>query len=94
MTRRRRAHVSTDDLEQALDYLEGLIVILDDFAESNRGRDSSDELAVKLENMDSQGGNWRRLRYQVGAGAGWRVIADEVAELRRSLLSSYTDAAL
>ena len=94
MTRSRRAHVFTDDLEQALDYLEGLIVILDDFAESNRGRDTSDELAVKLENMDSHGGNWKRLRYQAGVGAGWRDIAGEVGEVRRNLLRGYAEAAL
>lgn len=94
MPRSRRAHISTDDLEQTLDYLEGLVVILEEFAATDRGRDRPDELALKLENMDSQGGNWATLRDQAGAGAGWRVIAEQVAELRRRLLVGYTEAAL
>ncbi len=94
MPRSRRAHVSTDDLEQALDYLDGLLVILKEFDETRRGRDSADGLLLKLEDMDSQGGNWAPLRYQTGAGAGWGEVAGNVAELRRRLLESYAEAAL
>jgi hypothetical protein len=94
MPRSRRAHVSTDDLEQALDYLDGLLVILKEFDETRRGRDSADGLLLKLEDMDSQGGNWAPLRYQTGAGAGWHEIAANVAELRRRLLEGYAEAAL
>jgi hypothetical protein len=94
MPRSRRAHVSTDDLEQALDYLDGLLVILKEFDETRRGRDSADGLLLKLEGMDSQGGNWAPLRYQTGAGAGWHEVAGNVAELRRRLLEGYAEAAL
>ena len=94
MPRSRRAHVSTDDLEQALDYLDGLLVILKEFDETRRGQDSADGLLLKLEDMDSQGGNWAPLRYQTGAGAGWHEVAEDVAELRRRLLESYAEAAL
>ena len=94
MARSRRAHVATDDLEQALDYLEGLILILEEFAETNRGRDRPDSLLLRLENMDSQGGNWAGLRYQTGAGAGWDQVARQVGDLRRRLLEGYTEAAL
>lgn len=94
MARSRRAHISTDDLEQALDYLEGLVVILDQFHQDKRGRDDADPLLQSLENMDSQGGNWAPLRYQIGAGSGWQDVAENVAALRRRLLEGYTEAAL
>jgi hypothetical protein len=94
MPRSRRAHISTDDLEQALDYLEGLVMILEEFAETSRGRDRPDGLALRLENMDSQGGNWATLRYQIGVGAGWDELAGQVTELRRRLLEGYAEAAL
>ena len=94
MPRSRRAHVSTDDLEQALDYLDGLVVILREFDERQRGRDGADSLLRKLEDMDSQGGNWAPLRYQTGGGAGWQEVAAGVADLRRRLLEGYAEAAL
>jgi hypothetical protein len=94
MPRSRRAHVSTDDLEQALDYLDGLVVILREFDERQRGRDGADGLLRKLEDMDSQGGNWTPLRYQTGGGAGWQEVAASVADLRRRLLEGYAEAAL
>jgi hypothetical protein len=94
MTHSSRAHVWTADLEQALDYLEGLALILDQLADEGRGRDRDDDLLQRLENMDSQGGNWEPLRYQTGEGAGWRTVSDNVADLRRRLLEPYTEAAL
>ena len=94
MTHSSRAHVWTRDLEQALDYLEGLGLILDQLAEEGRGRDREDELLQRLEDMDSQGGNWEPLRYQTGEGTGWRAISENVSELRRRLLEPYAEAAL
>ena len=94
MPRSQRAHVSTNDLEQALDYLDGLVLILEEFADTNRGRDRPDGLVLRLEDMDSQGGNWATLRYQIGVGAGWREIVGQVVELRQRLLEGYTEAAL
>lgn len=94
MPRSRRAHVSTDDLEQALDYLDGLMVILREFDARQRGRDGADGLLRQLEDMDSQGGNWAPLRYQTGGGTGWQEVAASVADLRRRLLEGYAEAAL
>ena len=94
MSRSSRAHVWTDDLEQALDYLEGLAVILERFDTGGRGRDRNDDLLRALQDMDSLGGNWQPLRYQVGEGAGWRSVAETVTELRRRLLESFSEAVL
>ena len=94
MARSRRAHISTEDLEQALDYLEGLVVILDHFHHEKRGRDDADDLSLSLENMDSLGSNWARLRYQTAEGTGWQQVAEDIAALRRRLLEDYTEAAL
>jgi hypothetical protein len=90
----REAHVKTQDLEEALDYLEGLIIILESFHKEDRGRNAVDALLTDLQNMDSQGMNWEPLRYQAGAGKGWQFVAENVAGLRRRLLEGYTDAAL
>jgi hypothetical protein len=89
-----RARISTNDLEEALDYLEGLVVILDHFDTERRGMDNPDPLLESLENMDSQGRNWAPLRYQIGVGSGWQFVAENVAALRRRLLEDYTEAAL
>jgi hypothetical protein len=94
MARSRRAHIATDDLEQALDYLEGLVLILDHFHHEKRGRDNADPLLQNLENMDSHGGNWAPLRNQSGAGLGWQHVGENVAALRRRLLEDYTEAVL
>ena len=88
------ANVRTTDLEEALDYLEGLSVIMRFFDESGRGREGRDMLLEGLQVMDSGGMNWEPLRYQVGAGHGWSSIADNVDELRRRLLEGFADAAL
>ena len=91
---RPRARISTADLEEALDYLEGLVVILDHFANERRGMDKPDTLLESLESMDSQGNNWEPLRYQTGAGSGWQFVAENVAALRQRLLEDYTEASL
>jgi hypothetical protein len=88
------AKVKTTDLEQALDYLEGLSFIMRSFAESSRGREGRDMLLEGLEAMDSGAMSWEPLRYQAVAGHGWADIADDVDELRRRLLEGFADAAL
>jgi hypothetical protein len=88
------AKVRTTDLEEALDYLEGLSVIMRSFDESGRGREGRDMLLEGLQAMDSEGRNWEPLRYQAGDGQGWILIAGNVDELRRRLLEGYANAAL
>jgi hypothetical protein len=88
------AKVKTTDLEEALDYLEGLSVIMRSFDESGRGREGRDMLLEELRAMDSEGMNWEPLRYQPSDGQGWILIANSVDDLRRRLLEGYADAAL
>jgi hypothetical protein len=88
------ARVKTTDLEKALDYLEGLSVIMRFFDESDLGREGRDMLPERLQAMDSAAMNWEPLNYQPVAGQGWTLIADTVDELRQRLLEGYSDAAL
>ena len=88
------AKVRSTDLEEALDYLEGLSVIMRFFDESERGREGRDMLLEELRAMDSAGTNWDALRYQPVAGQGWLMIAGHVDECRRRLLEGFADAAL
>jgi len=88
------AKIKTTDLEQALDYLEGLSFIMRSFDESSRGREGRDILLEGLQAMDSGAMSWKPLRHQAAAGQGWAVIADHVDELRRRLLEGFADAAL
>jgi hypothetical protein len=88
------AKIRTSDLEQALDYLEGLSFIMRSFDEDNRGREGRDMLLEGLQAMDSGAMSWEPLRHQAATGQGWAVIADHVDELRRRLLEGFADAAL
>src|SRR5665647_518559 len=88
------AKIKTTDLEQALDYLEGLSFIMRSFDESSRGREGRDILLEGLQAMDSGAMSWKPLRHQAAAGQGWADIADHVDELRRRLLEGFADAAL
>jgi hypothetical protein len=88
------AKIKTTDLEQALDYLEGLSFIMRSFDESHRGCNSRDMLLEGLEAMDSGAMSWEPLRLQAVAGRGWADIAGQVDELRRRLLEGFADAAL
>ena len=88
------AKIRTTDLEQALDYLEGLSFIMHSFDESHRGCDSRDMLLEGLEAMDSGAMSWEPLRLQAVSGRGWADIAGQVDELRRRLLEGFADAAL
>jgi len=89
---KRIATVRTDDLEEALDYLEGLVLILSAFHSGHEGLDQRPGLLAALQSMDSHGMNWEPLRY--GPNMGWRFLATNVASLRERLLEGYTDAAL
>jgi len=88
------AKIKTTDLEQALDYLEGLSVIMRSFDEDSRGREGRDMLLEGLQAMDSGAMSWEPLRHQAAADQGWAVIGDHVDELRRRLLEGFADAAL
>ena len=88
------AKIKTTDLEQALDYLEGLSFIMRSFDEDSRGREGRDMLLEGLRALDSGAMSWDHLRHQAAAGQGWAVIADHVDELRRRLLEGFADAAL
>ena len=88
------AKIKTTDLEQALDYLEGLSFIMRSIDESSRGREGRDILLEGLQAMDSGAMSWKPLRHQVAAGQGWADITDHVDELRRRLLEGFADAAL
>ena len=88
------AKIKTTDLEQALDYLEGLSFIMRSFAESSRGSEGRDMLLEGLEAMDSGAKSWEPLHYQAAAGEGWADIADHIDELRRRLLGGFANAAL
>ena len=88
------AKIKTTDLEQALDYLEGLSFIMRSFDEDSRGREGRDMLLEGLQAMDSGAMSGEPLRHQASAGQGWAVIADHIDELRRRLLEGFADAAL
>lgn len=88
---RPSAQVATDDLEMALDYLEGLVLILREF---DRRETHEQPLAEALMKMDSHGMNWETLRYQATTRQGWSDVALNVETLRERLLEGYADAAL
>jgi hypothetical protein len=90
----KNATVRTVDLAEALDYLEGLIVILRFFHDEERGSRESDELLDQLQAVHGFGMKWEPLRYQSGVGQGWSYAADNVAALRERLLEGYANAAL
>jgi hypothetical protein len=89
-----KATVRTADLEAALDYLDGLVTILQTFHAEQRGRREHDELLSQLQARQGIGMRWEPLRYQQGVGSGWEFVARNVEELREHLLGPYTEAAL
>jgi hypothetical protein len=88
------AKVRTADLEEALDYLEGLLVILRQFHDGAPDHDQRAQLVVALMSMDSHGMNWEPLRYEAGVGMGWAYMAENVGQLRERLMEGYGNAAL
>lgn len=88
------ATVRTADLEEALDYLEGLHLILATLDQHGIRNDMEERLAESLGTMDSHGMNWEPLRYQPVDRQGWGYVAANVANLRDRLLEGYADAAL
>lgn len=89
-----QAIVSTEDLASALDYLDGLVVILERLAEQGVGRGAPSPLLNALQGMDSGEMSWEPLRYQATDGQGWTYVAENVRDLRERLLSNYGEAAL
>lgn len=90
----QNATVRTADVRQALDFLDGLELILRVFDERSAGEDVRPALLAALQSMDSEGHNWEPLRYGGGPAQGWRFVGRNVADLRSRLVQSYGDAAL
>ncbi|HET7068302.1 MAG TPA: hypothetical protein VFI21_11945 [Nocardioides sp.] len=89
------ATVRTEDLGHALDYLEGLQLILETLHKERRGREESDDIVDQLHALDGYyPTSWDPIRYQFGVGQGWSYVAHNVGELRARLLEGYSDAAL
>ena len=78
----------------ALDYLDGLVVILERLAEQGVGRGAPSPLLNALQGMDSGEMSWEPLRYQATDGQGWAYVAENVRDLRERLLDNYGEAAL
>lgn len=74
-------------LEEALSYLEGLEIILEEFHVQERGKDETDRLVVNLENLGTS--NWEPIRYQHGPGQGWHYLHENISQLRGQLKSDY-----
>ena len=91
---KREATVPTVDLEAAINYLEGLEVILRRFHVERRGVEDGDELVRELERLEDAVYEWAPLRYQLEGGQGWSFVAESLAELRHRLVERYGDAAL
>jgi hypothetical protein len=92
----QRAVVRTEDLEAALDFLEGLLLISETLATPEHSHGAGRQLAAALLSMDEQSYamSWQPLRYEEGTGLGWEFIARNVGELRQRLLEGYANAAL
>lgn len=88
------ATVPTEDLASALDYLDGLVVLLELLADRREAKDASSKLLTALQTMDSAEMSWEPLRYQRGVGMGWTYVAENIRELRERLLTNYGEAAL
>ncbi len=86
--------VPLDQLEAAINYLEGLEVILRHLHEERRGVEDDDPLIAKLEALDFAVGEWSPLRYQDHIGTGWEFVAVNMAELRHDLAVRYGNASL
>ena len=90
----REAAVPIEDLAMTLDWLEGLIALLYQFHEEQRGAAGEDPLVTTLERLIDERGVWEPIRYQRGQGMGWYHLAANVEDLRDRLLARYSDAAL
>ena len=87
-------NIRTDDLARTLDYLDGLLTILQRLSNDRVGKDAGDPLIGQLEEGTAYSDAWDALRYQVGVGAGWSHVGENIADLRDRLLAAYGDAAL
>lgn len=90
----KQTPIDTDDLEEALDYLEGLLLILRTFDAERRGAEA-DQLTRELTDLENHGrSGWTALRYQEGVGTGWEYVRADVEALRERLLQRYGDTVL
>ena len=71
---------ATEDLRQAVAYLSGLAVILEQLHTEGRGRGGGDVLLEKLEAMQQGVSEWAPLRYQI-VGMGWEYVSKNIREL-------------
>jgi len=91
---KRTATVETADLEAAINYLEGLDVILRTLHEEQRGREGDDQLILKLSELEEAIGEWQPVNYQGASGLGWEYVAENLDDLRHRLVEAYGNAAL
>jgi hypothetical protein len=91
----RDVPVRRSDLEETLDYLEGLVLVLRRLHAEGQGRHGSDELLDELMQLDGFGLlPWQPLRHQLGGGTGWDFVAANIEDLRARLIERYGNAAL
>ena len=96
----RVVSVKLDDVVGAINYLEGLEVILRRLHLERRGVAGGDPLLDELGVMEADNslefsrGEWEPLRYQDGVGQGWEFVADNLADLRYRLIEGVGNVAL
>lgn len=83
--------VSEIDLEDAIDWLQGLEMILAAFRDAAPGEDVRPSLIEPLQSMVPGGPTWQALRYEVGVGQGWEFVTGNVATLRDRLKAAMND---
>lgn len=77
---------TASDLREAVAYLNGISVILEQLHAEERGRDGQDDaLIAKLQALDQGVSEWAPLRYQNGPGSGWHFVSENVLSLTRRL---------
>jgi hypothetical protein len=88
--------VRTQDLEEVIDYLEGLLVILRQLHADKAGKDEPHAMLDQLDKLEPEllSNAWAPLRYQPSHGQGWSLVAENLEELRHRLVEVYGDAAL
>jgi hypothetical protein len=83
------AIIKTTDLSQALDYLDGLAVMLNYLHAARVGHKEPSTLRDRLDELDTNDAHWAPLRHQPGDGEGWLLVAANVNALRDRLLEGF-----
>lgn len=89
--------VRTQDLGEALDYLEGLVLVLRRLQQERNGGLLYGDLMTLLTDLghgEDLRAVWTPMRYEDGAGEGFGFVADNLEALRAQLVEAYSDAAL